>query len=211
MAEGKRIKITKNSKEYEVRKMPFSEIAELSDSLVEVLFFIDEKTGEMTFLYPYKEVVIRRFEMAGVFPGVVDEDMDISEFADNYFDSVYDDYISILDDDPRIRYLEDSINAKIDNIMRYNSTTQLLGNVNKLVTTITSTVEKYSANLENINPEDMKAFLNNFGEFAEKANPKSMSEAIIKMHKETGTKKKSPRKSSAKTKGEVPKEQDELN
>lgn len=182
MAEGKRVKFMKDGKEYEMRKMSFSEIAELSGSIVNILFLKDKETGELTFLYPYQKIVTHMFEMAGAFPDIVNANMNIFEFAEDYLDGVYDDYIAILDNDPRARYLENSINAEIENIMRYSSSSRLLGNVNRLVTTITDAVEKYSANAENINPEDVTAFIQNFGELAAKANPDSITEAVIKMH-----------------------------
>lgn len=206
MAEGKRVKFMKDGKEYEMRKMPFSEIAELSGSIVNILFLKDKETGELTFLYPYQKIVTHMFEMAGAFPDIVNANMNIFEFAEDYLDGVYDDYIAILDNDPRARYLENSINIEIENIMRYSSSSRLLGNVNRLVTTITDAVEKYSSNAENINPEDVTAFIQNFGEFAAKANPDSITEAVIKMHqKDNGAastksaeKKKTVKKSDAK-------------
>lgn len=206
MEDGKRVKFMKDGKEYEMRKMPFSEIAELSGSIVNILFLKNTETGELTFLYPYQKIVTHMFEMAGAFPDIVNANMNIFEFAEDYFDGVYDDYIAILDNDPRARYLENSINAEIENIMRYSSSSRLLGNINRLVTTITDAVEKYSSNAENINPEDVKMFIQNFGEFAAKVNPDSITEAVIKMHPNTdGTastkpaeKKKSTKKSNAK-------------
>lgn len=192
------------NKKIEARKIPFSEIMELSEQLVDVLFHKDEETGETFFLYAYKEVIIRMFELAGSFPGVVSNDTDVVEFAERYLDGEFDDYIDKIKDDPRIRYLEDAINSKIENIFKYGSSYRLLKNINNLVTTVTATVEKYSDNAENINPEDMTEFVRNFGDFVTKVTPENITDAVIKKSKPSGRttteKKSSKSKSATKTK-----------
>lgn len=179
-------KRAENVETIEARKIPFGEIMELSEQLVDVLFHKDEETGETFFLYAYKEILIRMFELASSFPGVVSNDTDILEFAEHYLNGEFDFYVDKIKDDTRIRYLEDAINSKIKNVFEYGSTARLLGNVNKLVTSVTTAIEKYADNAENINPEEMTEFVRNFGDFVTKVTPDNISEAVLKKSKSSG-------------------------
>lgn len=174
----------------EIKKLSLTEVNNIVDSILDVLFHKNETTGESSYLGQYNEIVRVYYEMVMAFPSLKIHEMKMPEFFDKFCDGEYDQYIEMLKKDRRIQYIEDALDSTIQTLLKYYSGGQLANSVTKLVNSLNSIVEKYANSIEGVEASDIKGFFNNFVEFASKTNTETITAAMLKKKKATPKPKK---------------------
>ena len=126
-------------------------------------------------------------------------DLQYEEFFMDYIRGKYDDYIIALSENPFANHLNAIIDQKYQIRVRQeeNQTNTALTN---LINAVTEVVNKYADSA--LSAEDMKKFIEDFGNFASTNNVEALTENLLKTHRQelskSGTAKKSTKKTTSK-------------
>lgn len=126
-------------------------------------------------------------------------DLQYKEFFMDYIRGKYDDYIIALSENPFANHLNAIIDQKYQIRVRQeeNQTNTALTN---LINAVTEVVNKYADSA--LSAEDMKKFIEDFGNFASTNNVEALTENLLKNHRQelskSGTAKKSTKKTTSK-------------
>lgn len=126
-------------------------------------------------------------------------DLQYEEFFMDYFRGKYDDYIVALAENPFANHINAIIDQKYQIRVRQEEN-QMNTALTNLINAVTEVVNKYADSA--LSAEDMKKFIEDFGNFASTNNVEALTENLLKNHRQelskSGTAKKSTKKTTSK-------------
>lgn len=187
-------------------RMSLFDLSKIVNTVVDSVF--TERNGRIEFTAELYEVLLAYLEIGAFYPRtrVLESGLDL--FFIDYIDGKYYRELGELKANRLAQYIENAVEKKVAAKMRQIEN-PLINSMVKLVDVATVLAQKYVDDIDNIGTSDIKGFIEDFAKLAKNTNPQTVTDAVIKLHKndaENGAAKPvekakaAPRKQSGKAK-----------
>lgn len=184
-------------------RMSLSDLSKIVDTMVDSVFI--ERNGRIEFAAELYEVLLSYLEIGAFYPhtGVLENSLDL--FFIDYIDGKYYRELGELKSNRLAQYIENAVKQKVEARM-CQIENPLINSMVKFVDVATVLAQKYVDDIDNIGTSDIKGFIKDFAKLTKTTNPQTVTEAVIKLHKNDTEKEDGVVKSAEKAKA-APKKQ----
>lgn len=166
------------------RDLSIGDVVDLLRNIKKSIFDTSEpEDREWAIVLALCDSMVKFHEMAAFFPEVFKTESDYKEFFDHYYKGEYDNYISALQGNKYHHLVEEFVETNKSIVMA-----KLKNPMSDVFSELSSLLHNYSDKFKDIDADDFKKFISEFGKFTESINPETLTEVMLNKAKSKNSK-----------------------